>query len=219
MHTAMFKAANGLAAVTQPVYNGLHVIAGCMYSGKSEELIRLLSLWSHTGIDIEVYTHGSSVQKEQGNLKSRSGTHFPAMMISSLREIRWKRTPGQRIIAIDEAQFFDEDDVPVIAGLADRALVIVAGLDTDFRGEPFQLMAAVLAMADSVTKLSAVCARCRTPGATFTQRLINGKPAPYESPRFMPGDADLYEPRCRRCYERPPRVGEKNIRLFELEEE
>src|SRR5690554_3801308 len=100
MHTAMFKAANGLAAVTQPVYNGLHVIAGCMYSGKSEELIRLLSLWSHTGIDIEVYTHGSSVQKEQGNLKSRSGTHFPAMMISSLREIRWKRTPGQRIIAI-----------------------------------------------------------------------------------------------------------------------
>ncbi len=218
MHTSMFKAGNGLAAVHQPVYNGLHVIAGCMYSGKSEELIRILSLWKHTGIDIEVYTHGSSVQTGEGVLKSRSGTHFPATMISSLRQIRWRNTPGQRIVAIDEAQFFHEDEVPIIAKLAERALVIVAGLDTDFRGEPFQLMAAVLAMADSVTKLSAVCARCKTPTATFTQRLINGKPAPYESPRFMPGDADLYEPRCRRCYEPPPRVGEKNVRLFELGE-
>lgn len=218
MHSAMFKAGNGLGAVHRPVYTGLHVIAGCMYSGKSEELIRILSLWKHTGIDIEVYTHGSSVQTGQGYLKSRSGTHFPATMISSLRDIRWKRTSGQRIIAIDEAQFFDEAEVPIVAALADRALVIVAGLDTDFRGEPFQLMADVLAMADSVTKLSAVCARCKTPGATFTQRLINGQPAPYESPRFMPGDADLYEPRCRRCYEPPPRVGEKNVRLFDLDE-
>ncbi|REJ31902.1 MAG: thymidine kinase [Bacillota bacterium] len=218
MHTAMFKAVPGPGGVGQPVYTGLHVIAGCMYSGKSEELIRILSLWKHTGIDIEVYTHGSSVQTGDGFLKSRAGTRFPAQLISSLREIKWRRNGGQRIIAIDEAQFFDEAEAPIIAALADRALVIVAGLDTDFRGEPFQLMAAVLAMADSVTKLSAVCARCKTPGATFTQRLINGKPAPYESPRFMPGDADLYEPRCRRCYERPPRVDDKNVRLFELEE-
>lgn len=218
MHTAVFKAANGLSTVPQPAYTGLHVIAGCMYSGKSEELIRLLSLWKHTGIEIEVYCHGSSVQKGQGNLKSRSGTYFPATMITSLREIRWERTAGQRIIAIDEAQFFDEVETPIIAKLADRALVIVAGLDTDFRAEPFQLMASVLAMADSVTKLSAVCARCKTPGATFTQRLINNEPAPYESPRIMPGDADLYEPRCRRCYEPPIKVDEKNVRLFQLDE-
>lgn len=214
MHNTGLMGANRISAAPKPTYNGLHVIAGCMYSGKSEELIRLLSLWKHTGIEIEVYSHGSSVQKERSNLKSRSGTQFPATMITSLREIEWERGPGQRIIAIDEAQFFDEAEVPVIANLADRALVIVAGLDTDFRAEPFQLMASVLAMADSVTKLSAVCARCRTPGATFTQRLINDRPAPYESPRFMPGDADLYEPRCRRCYEAPVKVSDKNVRLF-----
>jgi len=219
MYTAMFQGSNGRGDVHALSFTGLHVIAGCMYSGKSEELIRILTLWKHTGIEIEVYTHGSSVQRGPGVLKSRSGTYFPARVISSLREIAWKRTPGQRIIAIDEAHFFDESELPVIAQLADRALVIVAGLDKDFRGEPFQIMAGALAIADSVTKLRAVCAVCKTPTATFTQRLINGQPAPYESPRFMPGDTDLYEPRCRRCYVRPPRRGEKNVRLFELDED
>lgn len=218
MYSAMFKGGNGLGDVHALSYTGLHVITGCMYSGKSEELIRILTLWKHTGIDIEVYTHGSSVQTGPGVLKSRSGTHFPATVISSLRQIEWKRGRGQRIIAIDEAQFFDESELPIVAQLADRALVIMAGLDKDFRAEPFQIMAGALAIADSVTKLRAVCAVCKTPTATFTQRLINGKPAPYESPRFMPGDADLYEPRCRRCYEPPPRVGEKNVRLFDLDE-
>src|SRR5690606_25162583 len=142
MHTAMFKAVPGPGGVGQPVYTGLHVIAGCMYSGKSEELIRILSLWKHTGIDIEVYTHGSSVQTGDGFLTSRAGAGLPAQRLSSQREIRWRGDGGPRTSATDEAQLFDEAEAPVTAARADRALGIAAGLDTDFRGEPFELRAA-----------------------------------------------------------------------------
>lgn len=211
MPSGVFLGPRGLVAIGPQRYIGLHVIAGCMYSGKSEELIRILSLWKHTGIEVEAYTHVSTVQKEGIYMRSRAGLRFPATMIDTLTSIPLNaESSRQRIIAIDEAHFFPEEEASILNQLSRQALVIVAGLDTDFRGEPFEIMAQALAMADTVTKLTAVCAVCRQPNATLTQRLMESSPAPYDSARFMPGDLELYEPRCRFCHEVPPEFGSDN---------
>jgi thymidine kinase len=110
-----------------------------------------------------------------------------------------------QVIAIDEVQFLDAGIVSVVSGLADRGRrVIMAGIDTDFRGEPFGPMPQLMAMAEVVDKLHAICVLCGSP-ASRTQRLLEGKPAPYDSPTIMVGAADSYEARCRACHQVPRR--------------
>jgi thymidine kinase len=111
--------------------------------------------------------------------------------------------PGVQVVAIDEVQFLDEGIVDVISVLADRGVrVIVAGIDMDFRGEPFGPMPLVLTVAETVDKLHAICVLCGNP-ATRNQRLVDGEPAPYEGPTIQVGGHEAYEARCRGCHEVP----------------
>lgn len=195
----------------------LHVIAGCMFSGKTEELIREVRRWQYTGAKTEVYVHTSSVQREGlHRLRTRSGWTIPATPVRGIGEVlhRLARPNRPDVVAIDEAHFFEVERTVAAADFwADSGMkVIVAGLDTDFRGEPFGPVPYLLSIADSVTKLSAVCMKCGNPHATRTQRLVDGEPAPYESPLILPGDRELYEARCRDCHRVPGKL-EHRVRM------
>lgn len=190
---------------------GLHVIAGCMYSGKTDELIRKLHVFQLAGMPVHAFVHRLGVHSDGQHIKSRAGSIFEAQQVTTTREMRssvldsYLGTPkpdtALAVVGIDEAQFFDLADCEDIVSLSRWFYVLVSGLDTDFRGEPFPGMAYLMACATEVTKLYAVCAKCKSIFATRTQRLIDGRPAPYDSPLIMPGDKGLYEPRCILCHE------------------
>ena len=179
----------------------LHVIAGCMSSGKTGELIRLLSRHSVIGDTMVIYKH--SVDSRDGcKARSRLGTEMEALVVGSPAEIDGS---GGRVVAIEEAQFFGEDLAPVVHRLlAEGRLVYVTGLNQDFRGEPFGVMPTLMALADELTLLTAICQKCHGV-ATRTQRVIDGKPAPWSSPLILVGGADYYEARCPDCHEVPGR--------------
>jgi len=170
-----------------------------MRSGKTAELIRLVSQAQAEGRETRVFVHELGVNRTGHVLFSRSGKSIGAKPVRSPDEVY-----GADVLAVDEAHFWNQFQVRQLVELSRDHEVIVAGLDTSFRGEPFDGMAYLLAMADSVTKVVAVCARCGEP-ATRTQRLINGEPAPWDSPVVLPGGDDMYEPRCERCHEVPGR--------------
>jgi len=172
-----------------------------MRSGKTAELIRLVRQAQAEGRKTRVFVHELGVQRGDGRLWSRNGESIGATPVRSPGEVY-----GADVLAVDEAHFWNQFQVRWLVELSRDHEVIVAGLDTSFRGEPFDGMAYLLAMADSVTKLTAVCARCGEP-ATRTQRLINGEPAPWDSPVILPGGDDVYEPRCVECHEVPGRPG------------
>jgi len=181
----------------------LHAIVGCMSSGKTGELIRLLSRHRVIGEDIVIYKH--SVDTRDGDkARSRLGTEMSAVVVSSSDEI----TRGQhRVIAIEEAQFFDEGLVKRVQELLkDGCQVYVTGLNQDFRGEPFGIMPTLMSLADELSLLTAICQKCHGVG-TRTQRLIDGKPAPWDSPTVFVGGADYYEARCPDCHEVGPAEG------------
>jgi thymidine kinase len=177
----------------------LHVIAGCMSSGKTGELIRLLSRHSVTGDSILIYKH--AVDSRDGcKARSRLGTEMEAIVVSGPEEID---ADGAKVVAIEEAQFFGEGLVPVVRQmLAEGHLVYVTGLNQDFRGEPFGVMPTLMALADEMSLLTAICQKCHGV-ATRTQRVIDGKPAPWDSPLILVGGADYYEARCPDCHEVP----------------
>ena len=179
----------------------LHVIAGCMSSGKTGELIRLLSRHAVAGDSVVIYKH--SVDSRDGTkARSRLGTEMEARVVGSSAEIA---ADGCRVVAIEEAQFFDEGLVPVVRRLlADGNLVYATGLNQDFRGEPFGVMPTLMAFADEITLLTAICQKCHGVG-TRTQRIIDGEPAPWDSPLILVGGADCYEARCPDCHEVPGR--------------
>lgn len=176
---------------------------GCMSSGKSEELIRRLKRATIAKQPVIVFKPGIDVRGEKLVISSRDGRLFDAIPIDHPNEIFNHLKPEHRVVALDEAQFLPKEVFEVIQKLISRGVrVLAAGLDTDFRGEPFGIVPELMAEADSVTKLSAVCVRCGEP-AIRTQRLIAGQPAPYESPRIVVGGDELYEARCRVCHECP----------------
>ena len=179
----------------------LHVIAGCMSSGKTGELIRLLSRHAVTGDSIVIYKH--AVDSRDGCMaRSRLGTEMEARVVSSPDEIA---ADGCRVVAIEEGQFFGDGLTPVVRGLLeDNALVYVTGLNQDFRGEPFGVMPTLMSLADELTLLTAICQRCHGVG-TRTQRIIDGAPAPWDSPLILVGGGDFYEARCPDCHEVPGR--------------
>ena len=187
----------------------LHVICGPMRGGKTAELIRLVRQARANRIKTLVFTHKLAAQVHGKRLMSRTGAVVRATPVGSAEDIiqAAKDAKGGSVIIIDEAHFFDiEDARRIVASLPARFRVIVAGLDRDFRGEPWPSVAYLMAAADAVTMLKAVCAKCGEM-ATRTQRLIDGKPAPWDSPIILPGGDDMYEPRCERCHEVPGRPG------------
>lgn len=185
----------------------LEVICGSMFSGKSEELIRRVRRAQFAKQMIMVFKPEIDNRYSEKSVVSHNGSSVIAQPVSKAETILAEVTDDVDIVAIDEAQFFDEKIIQVAQTLADRGhRVILAGLDQDFRGEPFGPMPALMAAAELVTKLQAVCAVCGSP-ASRTQRLINGQPAAYDDPVILVGASESYEPRCRHHHEVPHAAG------------
>ena len=180
---------------------GIEVLGGCMFAGKTEELIRRINVLSYARKNILVFKPKIDDRYSTTEIASHAGSKVPCIVISEAKEILDHVNYDTDVVAIDEVQFFDEDVVDICEYLADSGLrVMVAGLDKDFRGEPFGVLPDLLTRAEFVTKLTAVCAKCGAP-ATRTQRIINGKPASFNDPIVLVGAKEAYEPRCRHCHE------------------
>jgi len=192
----------------------IEVVSGVMFSGKSEELIRRVRRAIIARRRAQVFkSHLDSRYTGLYSVSSHDGTEIEASPVDSAAEIFRLVHPEAELVAIDEAQFLDPDIVSVSTTLAGRGVrVILAGTDTDFRGEPFGSMGQLMAVAELVTKLQAICVVCGDP-ACRNQRLINGKPARYDSPTIMVGGREGYEARCRHCH-KVPRLDEDQGRLL-----
>jgi thymidine kinase len=194
-----------VSSIFQPAGGWIEVIAGVMFSGKSEELIRRVRRSLIARKKAQVFkSHLDERYSGIYAVSSHDGRMVEAIPVDSSSQLARAVDPGAHVIAIDEAQFLDAGIVGVVTDLAQRGRrVIVAGTDTDFRGEPFGAMPQLMAIAEVVDKLHAICVLCGGP-ASRNQRLIDGKPAPYSSPQIMVGAADTYEARCRMCHSVPP---------------
>src|ERR671914_1468433 len=184
----------------------IEVISGVMFSGKSEELIRRVRRATIARRKVQVFkSHLDSRYTGLYSVSSHDGTEVEASPVDSAAEIFRLIRSDTEIVAIDEAQFLDRQIIPVATELAGRGRrVILAGTDTDFRGEPFGPMGELLAVAEVVDKLHAICVICGSP-ASRNQRLIEGRPARYDSPTIMVGGEESYEARCRACHQVPRR--------------
>lgn len=177
----------------------VEVIVGPMFSGKSEELIRRVTRALIARQAVQVFKPAIDDRFDRLAVASHAGRTLEAQPVADVTELDATVKDETQVVAIDEAQFFDDRLVDVVARLADTGKrVIIAGLDLDFRGEPFGPMPGLLARAEVVEKLSAIC-RCGR-AATRTQRLIHGAPAHYDDPIVLVGAAESYEPRCRECH-------------------
>jgi thymidine kinase len=184
----------------------LIVITGSMFSGKTEELIRRVrrALYAHRSA--QVFKHTIDTRSENTEIRSHNGVPHEALAVSTSEELLGKVEETTNVVAIEEAQFFDEGIIEVCRGLADAGNeVVAAGLDMDFKGEPFGPMPRLLAEADEVVKLRTICARCGRE-ASRSQRLIDGRPAPVSAPTILIGAEESYQARCRHCHEVPEDV-------------
>jgi thymidine kinase len=178
----------------------LEVICGSMFSGKSEELIRRLRRAQFAQLPMQTFKHNLDVRATIDSIHAHNGDSLAALAIGSGADLKNYVIENSQIIAIDEIQFFSVDIVDVIVNLVDNGKrVIVAGLDLDFRGLPFGCMPLLLALADIVTKLKAVCVICGN-DAHFTQRLVNNQPAQASDSLIVIGAQECYQARCRDCY-------------------
>jgi thymidine kinase len=194
----------------------IEVITGSMFSGKSEELIRRVRRALIARRRVQVFKPALD-DRYSGvkTISSHAGSDVEAVPVQGSAEIAAKAHPLTQVFAVDEVQFLDDGVVDVISVLADRgARVIVAGIDMDFRGEPFGPMPKILSIAEAVDKLHAICMVCGAP-ASRNQRLVDGEPAPYEAPVVQVGGAESYEARCRRHHE-VPSVGRYQTSLLDL---
>lgn len=196
---------------------GIEVICGSMFSGKSEELIRRVRRVQIARKRIEIYKPKIDNRYHVQYIYSHNGSKMEATCVEYAKEILNLTKEETDVIAIDEAQFFDKEIVKVCQLLADRGKrVIVAGLDQDFRGKPFGPMPELLAVAEYVDKLHAICMVCgRT--ASRTQRMVNGKPADYNDPTILIGANESYEARCRHCHQVTHKQEDKNGESFNKE--
>lgn len=181
----------------------IEVITGSMFCGKTDELIRRLRRATIARQKLQVFKPAIDTRYAVEKVKSHAGTEFAAIPVQGAGEILSRLESDTTVVGIDEAQFFDSEIIDIAQMLADRGLrVIVAGLDTDFRGEPFGPMPVLMAKAEIVDKLHAICMVCGEP-ASRTQRLVNGEPAHYHDPVVIVGAAELYEARCRQHHQVP----------------
>ena len=186
----------------QPIFGGwIEVVCGPMFAGKTEEIIRRIRRLEYAKKTVLVFKPSIDNRYSESEIVSHNKTKAKSININKAREILDYVKEGVDAVVIDEAQFLDNDVIWVSEVLADRGIrVIVGGLDRDFRGEPFGPMPQLLAIAEFVQKLTAVCVISGQP-ATRTQRLINGKPASFDDPIVLVGAAEAYEPRSRECHE------------------
>lgn len=181
----------------------VEVICGSMFSGKTDELIRRLRRAVIARQKVQVFKPAIDMRYAVEKVTSHAGSQFDAIPVEKAADIFPRLEKDVTVVAIDEAQFFDKEIVQVVEDLAARNIrVIVGGLDTDFRAEPFGPMPELMARAESVDKLQAICMVCGEP-ACRTQRLVNGKPAKYHDPIVIVGAAEMYEARCREHHEVP----------------
>ena len=175
----------------------IEVICGSMFSGKSEELIRRVRRAEIARQRVAVFKPVVDNRYDRRQVASHDGARVEAVPVRASADILAHLSDGVTVAAVDEAQFLDEGIVEVAQRLAGRGVrVIVAGLDMDFRGEPFGAMPRIMALAETVDKLQAICMVCGAP-ASRTQRLVNGRPAAYTDPIILIGAQEAYEARCR----------------------
>jgi thymidine kinase len=178
----------------------LTVVCGSMFAGKTEELIRLARRSLYAKKVVQVFKPMIDDRYHQTMVVTHMGAHHEAVVVSGVNDLRTKIDPNAEVVLIEEAQFFDESLVQLVVELADAGVeVVCAGLDQDFRREPFGPMPALLTAADEVVKLRAICMKCGAP-ASHTYRQINGKPAHRDDPIILIGATETYEARCRRCF-------------------
>ena len=188
----------------------IEVITGPMYSGKSEELIRRIKRVKIARQKVKVFKPIIDNRYSKNDVVSHSGASIEAVSVEHPEKIYEKVDDAFDVVGIDEIQFFHKEIIDICETLADRGIrVIVAGLDKDFRGEPFGPMAELMARAEYVDKFHAICVKCGEP-ASRTQRLINGKPAYYDDPVIFVGAEEVYEARCRNCHEVRLKRGESD---------
>jgi thymidine kinase len=181
----------------------VEVIVGSMFSGKTDELIRRLRRATIAKQKVQVFKPALDDRYAESKVTSHAGSEFDAYPIATANQIINKLIADTTVVAVDEAQFFDQDIIQIVQKMADNGLrVIVAGLDTDFRGEPFGPIPTLMAQAERVDKVHAICMVCGEQ-ASRTQRLLDGKPARYDDPIVVIGASELYEARCRDHHEVP----------------
>ena len=175
----------------------IEVITGSMFSGKSEELIRRVRRVQIARQKVQLFKPRVDARYSADEIVSHSDMKMPSQVVTSAREILGAVGPETEVVAIDEGQFFEADLVEVANALANEGRrVIVAGLDQDYRGRPFEPMPQLMAIAEQVTKTQAICMKCGEP-ASYTQRLTQARD------RVVVGAKEMYEARCRACYEPP----------------
>ena len=193
---------------SRPGSGWIEVITGPMFSGKSEELIRRLRRAAIARLRLQVFKPALDTRYAEQEIVSHSQWRIPSVAVERSGEIQRRLDPRTEVVGIDEAQFFDEELPAVCSHLADLGKrVIVAGLDMDYRGIPFGPMPHLLAIAEQVQKITAICSKCGAQ-ASYTQRLVASEE------RVVVGAADKYEARCRRCHEPEGAVGGAEPWLF-----
>jgi thymidine kinase len=187
----------------------VEVVCGSMFSGKTEEVIRRVRRAQIARQEVQVFKPALDDRYDAERVTSHNGVNLHAFSITSANEILDLVEPATQVVAIDEAQFFEDEILEVCNNLAERGIrIIVAGLDTDFRGEPFGPMPLLMAQAERVDKLQAICVVCGQE-ASRTQRLIDGQPAAYDDPIILVGAQEVYQARCRHCHQVGPARSEK----------
>ncbi|HET89187.1 MAG TPA: thymidine kinase [Chloroflexi bacterium] len=186
---------------SMPNSGWIEVICGSMFCGKTEELIRRVRRAQIARQKVQVFKPAIDTRYAEREVTSHNGLQIEAIPVANTAQLRPRIEPDTTVVALDEAQFFDAGVVALCEDLAGHGTrVIVAGLDMDFRGEPFGPMPELMARAERVDKLQAICVICGGP-ASHTQRLINGHPAAYDDPVILVGASEVYEARCRGCHE------------------
>jgi thymidine kinase len=181
-----------------------------MFCGKTEELIRRVRRAKIAKQKVQVFKHSLDARYAEHEVTSHNGAQWEAIPTENTKQLQKLIETDTTVVAVDEGQFFSDDLLEACKSLAERGIrVIVAGLDMDFRGEPFGPMPQLMAQAEIVEKLQAICVVCGGP-ASHTQRLINNHPAAYSDPVIMIGASEMYEARCRGCYEMWERKNEQN---------
>ena len=171
----------------------LEVVCGGMFSGKTEELLRRIRREQYARKRVQLFKHGLDQRYTDGHVEAHSAMKLPAISVATPNELLLKIEPGVQVVGIDEVQFFDASIVSVVTQLADQGIrVIVAGLDMDYRAQPFGPMPELLARAEEVAKVRAICVICGAP-ASRSHRLSG------EGPVVEVGAAEVYEARCRTC--------------------
>ena len=183
-------------------FGWIECICGSMFSGKSEELLRRIKRGVIAKQKVLLFKPSIDNRYDENRVSTHNGNSYDSISIEKSSDIlNFVKDTKYDIIGIDEIQFFDNDIVKLINQLADDGIrVIVAGLDMDFKAEPFHPMPEIMAISEMVTKLHAVCNKCGKE-ASRSQRLINGKPAKYDDPVVVIGASESYEARCRHCHE------------------